>query len=188
MKLINLLLSGAIIVCYVFLVFYSSAFFKSKSREIASTGKRIAAFIVDYTIIFMIFVVYFIVKFYTNEAYHQAFQHYFNSEVIEGGDHFYHSIALRFQWSLYSYWIYALLFGLFSQKGTFGHRTFSLMVRSEKENESYGFGKKVVRGIMRPVTMILWPLTFILSRLNTKRQWLHDKLVGVYIIDSEKAY
>lgn len=75
------------------------------------------------------------------------------------------------------YMIYSTIMESIGVKGTLGKRY--LKIQFEKP---LGVYKSIIRNLIKPLSIVFWPLLIVVSKMSVDRMWLHDRIVGSRIL------
>ena len=173
-----------VLLAYGFIFIYSRAyFFKEKRNRYASSFKRWGAFLIDKTILGVVALLYFFAKIHIDESFKQKIGEQLTN-ALHQGDFSFFELFIRFDVKLTMlYFLYALVLDVFL-KGTLGKKMMNLQVKKEDGNTP-SFLSTLIRAVLRPISITLWPLFIIFSRFNTKGQWMHDLASRTVVIEEK---
>lgn len=153
-------------------------FFKQKRHDAATDSMRALAFFFDLQLFhILVFMVGAIVLFFQGTLIESLLGYLSDVVNVSGYG------KLRADWFvlevrlLVVYVVYATIMEIISDKGTLGKQV--LGIKLEKK---VGALAVVVRNLLKPLSIVFWPIMIVLSKLSADRQWLHDRVSGTKII------
>ena len=153
-------------------------FFKQKRHDAATDSMRALAFFFDMQLFhFIVFIVGSIVLLIQG-TFKDSLLGYLSDVINVSG-----YAKLRADWFvlevklLLVYIIYATIMETISAKGTIGKQVLGI-----KFDQKIDLIPVVIRNLLKPISIVLWPIMIVLSKLSADRQWLHDRVSGSKII------
>jgi hypothetical protein len=157
------------------IVYARKYFFKPKGYYIASNSSRAFALIADFLFLNTVNIVYKLVKVFLDPVYRGQFQT-FAEKVFHGGGYEIGQWFWRTQTVLLSvYFLYSLISELLFKSTPAGY---FLGLRLENSNPA----RIVIRNLLKPLSIIIWPVAMILSKFNSNRMWIHDLVSKIHVI------
>lgn len=136
-------------------------------QNIASTQKRIGAFVIDDIVIsFLIFAIFYnqIMTLTTPEAIMLFMQQVFISITL-----------LKIAYHTFLVWNNGMTVGKYIMK---------IRVVSEEDGANLNFVRSLLRAVVRIFSEVIFYIGFILAFFSPKVQTLHDKIAGAIVIDA----
>lgn len=175
----TILLLTLIAGCISFLILYTKRnYFVQKHQIIASNTTRGFAFLVDFVILNCINLLYRLAKAYYDPVYYEQFAKFaertFHTGGVGTGTWF-----INTQLMLICFYIpYSLIGELSPLKSTLIGHYFGLGIKVD--SGSYRV-KVLIRNLLKPISIVFWPLAMFFSYFNQERKWLHDLLAGTRV-------
>ena len=173
-ELVNVLLVIAILLVYVLL---NKFFFVNKKFGVANDSMRALAWFYDLQLMHVIATVMLLIYLlFTGQL--KVIMYYISDVVNVSGygklrmDWFY--LEIKF---MVVYMIYSTIMESFGVKGTLGKRYVKIVFE-----EPLGIQKSIIRNLLKPLSIVFWPLLIVVSKMSIDRKWLHDHVVGSKII------
>jgi len=136
-------------------------------QNIASTQKRMGAFVIDDIVIsFLIFAIFYnqIMTLTTPEAIMLFMEQVFISITL-----------LKIAYHTFLVWNNGMTVGKYIMK---------IRVVSEEDGTNLNFVRSLLRAVVRIFSEVIFYIGFILAFFSPKVQTLHDKIVGAIVIDA----
>ena len=157
------------------IVYAQKHFFKPKGYYIASNTSRGFALVADFLFLNTVNIVYKLVKVFLDPIYRGQFQ-VFAEKVFHGGGYEMGQWFWRTQTFLLGvYAVYSLASELLFKSTPAGY---FLGLRLEDSNPS----RIIVRNLLKPISILIWPVAMILSKFNSHRMWIHDLVSKIHVI------
>lgn len=174
--LVALVITIAIAVAFI-VVYMRKNFYVSKETSVASNTARGAALLADFILLNVINIVYRLSRLVLDPVYRLKFQD-FAEQIFHGGGNglsnwFWNTQAML----LGIFFVYSLVSELFLKSTPAGY-FFGLKI------EEASPAKLLLRNLLKPISLLFWPIFAMLSNLNTKRRWLHDIVSKTYVTQS----
>jgi uncharacterized RDD family membrane protein YckC len=177
MRFIDYLLMSVILVLTVFVMTYLILKLrKPKGREVPSNSKRIYAFILDHLPIALIMFFVFIIRFYSSKAFGEEFKEYFNNQIEKGGGAFVQDMQFFFMKIVVIAYFTSGVGEILFSRGL-GKKWMDLKVVSKNQS----ILARVLRWVLKPLALILFPVSIVLSFTTSRRQQLHERLSGTWL-------
>ncbi len=95
-------------------------------------------------------------------------------------------LATQFFIAVLVYFLYTITLQSSALSATLGQYWLDLKVTKFNSNKSAGFIAIIIRNIIKIPVAFLLPLTYVFSRMNPERQWIHDKIAKTIVRDIEE--
>lgn len=169
-----------------FIIIYSKKnFYQKKEHLYSSNTKRAFALLLDFTILNALNFLYILLKVMLDEVYRQEFSVFADYVFHHAGT----GLAgwfLRTQLKLLLFYsVYSLIFEITPLRSTFSAYHMGLKV-TNIDGKEVSIGQVILRNIIKPISILLWPVFAVISNLNRSRSWIHDLLSKTAVIDREK--
>lgn len=182
--MINYILAFFIGVLYVFIfLFCRKVFFKTLQKGYGTPSKRFFAFFIDVLIMYLALILWLLFNLIFKEEFRKEAGEYISGIVAQGETYYvqdFNALSLKL---FVVYFLYSLVMQLLPTKATLSQRWLDLKVST---TGSYGFLSIIIRNLLKIPTIVLWPVTYVLSRTNDKGKWLHDVISQSEVLDVEQ--
>lgn len=175
MTSLSLFLILSISISLSFLIVYSrKKFFVNKNYFAAPNTTRVFAFLADMTVFNSLNFIFILSKFLLVPEYRPEFQafadHVFHNAGRGLGEWFYLNQIKLFT----IYCFYSLITEMSPLRATLMGSFFGLNIEVEEGRNVYL--AILVRNILKPFSLVLFPVLMLLSYFNSDRKWLHDSI------------
>ncbi len=164
-------------------MFCKRVFFKTLQKGFGTPTKRFFAFFIDILTMYLVLIMRLLYKLAASEPYRREVGAYLSGIITKGETYYvddFNALSLKM---FGVYFLYSLIMQWLPTKGTLSQRWLELEVNTDGTNR---FLAVFIRNLLKVPVMILWPITYILSRTNSKGLWLHDQLSKSVMLDIEE--
>lgn len=165
---------------YFILFFLRQTLFVDKHRYVSSNTLRAYAFFLDMILLNLLNLGYWLIFALNNEEVKEELTQVVNIGFHGAGEGLGSFFLMTQSYVLLSYFVYALVCELTGLRSTILGYFLGLRVRVKESSRSIWLSI-IVRGVLKPVSLVLFPLTLVLSYGNKNRKWLHDKIAGTWV-------
>jgi len=160
-------------------------FFKKKDHIYSSNTKRGFALLLDFTALNAFNFLYILLKAFFDAEY--------AIEFAKFADHIFHSGGVGlFTWFIKTqgmlliiYTIYSTIFELSPLRATYSSYHLGLVVKKQN-GDSASFVQVLIRNILKPISITVWPVFAFVSNFNSTRSWIHDLASQTAVVEKEK--
>jgi uncharacterized RDD family membrane protein YckC len=178
-KLVSSILIISISIAIAFLWMYMKKYyFVKKEFGVAPNSTRVFAFLAEMTVLNVFNFMFILVKFFFITAYKIEFQAFAQSVFNTGdglGDWFWYNQGKLFL----IYLVYCIISESIAQESFFS-KFLGLRLLQDKSSKPR-FISVLIRNVLKPVTLILFPISLMFSYCTAKRKWLHDWFSDAYL-------
>lgn len=179
--MLNVLLIICISICLGFIITLGrKRLFKKKNYYAAPNTTRGFALLADFIVFNSLNFVFILSKFFLDLSYRPEFQKFAEHVFHNGGD----GLGLWFaktQLMLILFYIpYSLITELSPLKATLMSRFFGLRVDVEHGHNK--FISIFIRNMIKPISIVFFPIFMFFSYFNSERKWVHDLISNCKVL------